>query len=188
MTDMGTEVTNLGIQVYGGHGYVREWGMEQLVRDTRIAQLYEGTNGIQAADLIGRKLTRDGGRMMNATFDLLNSKVAAISDSSRQVHASALLNEWKEVSEGLLGAKPEDVAGAATDYLHYSSYVILGVLWQSMADVASSNNNELIAKGKAKTADFYMKRILPRKDNHKAVILDNAEDLLAHADQEFDYV
>jgi alkylation response protein AidB-like acyl-CoA dehydrogenase len=188
MTDMGTEVTNLGIQVYGGHGYVREWGMEQLVRDTRIAQLYEGTNGIQAADLIGRKLTRDGGRMMNATFDLLNSKVTAISDSSRQAHASALLNEWKEVSEGLLGAKPEDVAGAATDYLHYSSYVILGVLWQSMADVASSNSNELIAKGKAKTADFYMKRILPRKDNHKAVILDNAEDLLAHADQEFDYV
>lgn len=188
MTDMGTEVTNLGIQVYGGHGYVREWGMEQLVRDTRIAQLYEGTNGIQAADLIGRKLTRDGGKMMNATFELLSTKVTAINDSQRQSHASALLNEWKEVSEALLGAKPEDVAGAATDYLHYSSYVILGVLWQSMADVAASNANELIAKGKAKTADFYMKRILPRKDNHKAVILESADDLLAHADQEFDYV
>ncbi|MFT7504834.1 MAG: alkylation response protein AidB-like acyl-CoA dehydrogenase, partial [Gammaproteobacteria bacterium] len=67
MTDIATEVTNIGIQVYGGHGYVREWGMEQLVRDTRIAQLYEGTNGIQAADLIGRKLTRDGGLMLNAT-------------------------------------------------------------------------------------------------------------------------
>lgn len=188
MTDMGTEVTNLGIQVYGGHGYVREWGMEQLVRDTRIAQLYEGTNGIQAADLIGRKLTRDGGHMMTATYELLSNKVSSISDAQRQSHANSLLQEWKEVSHGLLGAKPEDAAGAATDYLHYSSYIILGVLWQSMADVASVNSNELIAKGKAKTADFYIKRLLPRKDNHKAVILDNSDDLLAHADQEFDYV
>jgi len=193
MTDMATEVTNLGIQVYGGHGYVREWGMEQLVRDTRIAQLYEGTNGIQAADLIGRKLTRDGGKMMTATFALLTDLGERISDTTRKQSALDLLLEWQQVSKGLLSTtesqpQPEDIAGAATDYLHYSAYVILGVLWQSMADTASTSANDFIKQGKAKTADFYIKRILPRKDVHKSVILGSSTDLLAHADQEFDYV
>ncbi len=188
MTDMGTEVTNIGIQVYGGHGYVREWGMEQLVRDTRIAQLYEGTNGIQAADLIGRKLTRDGGDMLKATFDLLSSRVAVMKDPTKQADATALLEEWEHTSTALLNAKPEDVAGAATDYLHYSAYCILGVLWLDMADAAAQSSNELIQKGKANTCAFFMKRILPRKDVHKAVVLSAADDLLALSDQEFDYV
>ena len=185
---MGTEVTNIGIQVYGGHGYVREWGMEQLVRDTRIAQLYEGTNGIQAADLIGRKLTRDGGDMLKATFDLLSSRVAVMKDPTKQADATALLEEWEHTSTALLNAKPEDVAGAATDYLHYSAYCILGVLWLDMADAAAQSSNELIQKGKANTCAFFMKRILPRKDVHKAVVLSAADDLLALSDQEFDYV
>jgi alkylation response protein AidB-like acyl-CoA dehydrogenase len=188
MTDMGTEVTNLGIQIYGGHGYVREWGMEQLVRDTRIAQLYEGTNGIQAADLIGRKLTRDGGDMQQATFNLLSTRIAAMSDSEKQAQAQALLQEWNEVSQALLGAKAEDVAGAATDYLHYSAYSLLGVLWLDMASAASHSSNEHIAKGKANTCAFYMKRILPRKEMHKSVVLSAADDLLALTDQQFDYV
>ena len=188
MTDMGTEVTNIGIQVYGGHGYVREWGMEQLVRDTRIAQLYEGTNGIQAADLIGRKLTRDGGDMLKATFDLLSSRVAVMKDATKQADATALLEEWEQTSTALLNAKPEDVAGAATDYLHYSAYCILGVLWLDMADAAAQSSNELVQKGKANTCAFFMKRILPRKDVHKAVVLSAADDLLALSDQEFDYV
>lgn len=188
MTDMGTEVTNLGIQIYGGHGYVREWGMEQLVRDTRIAQLYEGTNGIQAADLIGRKLTRDGGDMQQATFSLLSTRIAAMSDNEKQTQAQTLLQEWNEVSQALLGAKAEDVAGAATDYLHYSAYSLLGILWLDMASAASHSSNEHIAKGKANTCAFYMKRILPRKEMHKSVVLSAADDLLALTDQQFDYV
>jgi alkylation response protein AidB-like acyl-CoA dehydrogenase len=188
MTDMGTEVTNIGIQVYGGHGYVREWGMEQLVRDTRIAQLYEGTNGIQAADLIGRKLTRDGGDVQQATFKLLSTRIAAMTDGDKQAQASALLAEWNETSQALLGAKPEDVAGAATDYLHYSAYSLLGVLWLDMASAATHSSNELIVKGKANTCAFYMKRILPRKDIHKSVVLAAADDLMAVEDQQFDYV
>lgn len=188
MTDMGTEVTNIGIQVYGGHGYVREWGMEQLVRDTRIAQLYEGTNGIQAADLIGRKLTRDGGDMQQATFTLLSTRIAAMTDSDKQAQASSLLAEWNETSQALLGAKAEDVAGAATDYLHYSAYSLIGVLWLDMASAAAHSSNELIAKGKVNTCAFYMKRILPRKDIHKSVVLAAADDLMAVEDQQFDYV
>jgi alkylation response protein AidB-like acyl-CoA dehydrogenase len=188
MTDMGTEVTNIGIQVYGGHGYVREWGMEQLVRDTRIAQLYEGTNGIQAADLIGRKLTRDGGDMQQATYSLLLSRIALMSDTEKQSQAKALLQEWHEVSQALLGAKAEDVAGAASDYLHYSAYCLLGVLWLDMASAASQSTNEHIANGKVNTCAFYMKRILPRKEMHKSVVLSAADDLLALTDQQYDYV
>jgi hypothetical protein len=188
MTDMATEVTNIGIQVYGGHGYVREWGMEQLVRDTRIAQLYEGTNGIQAVDLIGRKLTRDGGDMLNATFDLLSSRIAAMSDIGKQEQASALLQEWNDTSKALLGAKSVDLAGAATDYLHYSAYSILGVLWLDMSSAAAHSSNELIVKGKENTCNFYIKRLLPRKDIHKSVILSAADDLMALEDQQYDYV
>lgn len=188
MTDIATEITNIGVQVYGGHGYVREWGMEQLVRDARIAQLYEGTNGIQAADLIGRKLTRDGGKMLQATVDLFAKRLANMTDASMQSQALDLLNEFKEVSNALLGADANSVAGAATDYLHYSAYVILGMLWLDMASSAKHCSNELIALGKQKTCDFYIKRLLARKDTHKAVLHSNADDLMAVSDQEFDYV
>jgi alkylation response protein AidB-like acyl-CoA dehydrogenase len=188
MTDMATEVTNIGIQVYGGHGYVREWGMEQLVRDTRIAQLYEGTNGIQAADLIGRKLTRDGGDMQQATFNLLSSRIAAMTDSVRQAQAVTLLQDWDVTSKALLGTNAVDIAGAATDYLHYSAYSLLGVLWLDMASAAQHSSNELIAKGKSNTCNFYIKRLLPRKDIHRSVVLAAADDLMAVEDQQFDYV
>jgi alkylation response protein AidB-like acyl-CoA dehydrogenase len=188
MTDIATEVTNIGIQVYGGHGYVREWGMEQLARDTRIAQLYEGTNGIQAADLIGRKLTRDGGQMLGKTIALLAQRIAAMNDADKQQQAQALLSEFEEVSKGLLGGEANNIAGAATDYMHYSAYVILGILWLDMASAAQNCDNELIAQGKQKTCAFYLKRLLPRKDIHKAVIHANADDLLAVNDQEFDYL
>lgn len=188
MTEIATEVTNIGIQVYGGHGYVREWGMEQLARDTRIAQLYEGTNGIQAADLIGRKLTRDGGLMLNATVEMLSGRINGMSNKKSLEQAQMLLHEWHQTSCQLLGANALDVAGAATDYMMYSSYVILGILWLEMADAAKRSTNAHIKAGKAKTCDFYMKRILPRKDMHKDLVLAAADDLMAVSGQEFDYI
>ncbi len=187
MTDIATEVTNIGIQVYGGHGYVREWGMEQLVRDTRIAQLYEGTNGIQAADLIGRKLTRDGGKMLEATLSTLRERVANITQTDRKEHALSLLSEWEETSKALMGVNPVDVAGASSDYLHYSSYIILGVLWLDMENTAKQSDNELLAQGKQKTCEFFLKRLLPRKEVHRQVILSSADDLMNIANGEFDY-
>lgn len=187
MTDIATEVTNIGIQVYGGHGYVREWGMEQLVRDTRIAQLYEGTNGIQAADLIGRKLTRDGGAMLNATVEMLSARINSMNNKKQLEQAQLLLHEWHQTSCQLLSAESLDVAGAATDYLHYSGYVILGILWLQMADAAKKSTNPKIKEGKIKTCDFYIKRILPRKDVHKAVLLSSASDLMSLQVSDFDY-
>lgn len=188
MTDIGTEVTNIGIQVYGGHGYVREWGMEQLARDTRIAQLYEGTNGIQAADLIGRKLSRDGGLMLNATVEMLSGRINGMSNKKQMEQAQMLLHEWHQTSCKLLSGQSLDLAGAASDYLWYSSYVILGILWLEMADAAKRSSNSNIKTGKAKTCDFYMKRILPRKDAHKALALAAVDDLMAIDGQEFDYL
>ncbi|MBT0585315.1 acyl-CoA dehydrogenase family protein [Alteromonas oceanisediminis] len=188
MTEMGLEVANHGVQVFGGHGYVREWGMEQLMRDAKIAQLYEGTNGIQAVDLIGRKLTRSGGTMMRATRAEFIKLTDAIEDDSRRVAAQDLLAEWLEVSDNIMSFSPEDVAGAACDYLNYSSYILLGVLWYSMADAAVRGDNAAIAAGKVKTCDFYIKRLLPRKDMHKASITVGADDLLAVDDREFDYL
>ncbi|MDT0593394.1 acyl-CoA dehydrogenase family protein [Glaciecola petra] len=187
-TDIATEVCNLGIQIYGGHGYVREWGMEQLVRDTRIAQLYEGTNGIQAADLIGRKLTRDGGLMLNATVEMLSARINGMTNKKQLEQAQLLLHEWHQTSCQLMGLDNVDVAGAATDYLHYSAYVLLGILWLEMADAAKGSSNSLIKAGKMRTCEFYLKRILPRKDTHKSALLTSADDLMSIDDQEFDYI
>lgn len=188
MTDIATEVTNIGIQVYGGHGYIREWGMEQLVRDTRIAQLYEGTNGIQAADLIGRKLSRDGGQMLNATVEMLSARINAMSNKKQLEQAQLMLHEWHQTSAQLISVNAVDGAAAATDYLHYSGYIILGILWLQMADAAKKSQNPKIKVGKPATCDFYMNRILPRKEVHKTALLNNAADLMKLDENGFDYI
>ncbi|MDP5029756.1 MAG: acyl-CoA dehydrogenase family protein [Paraglaciecola sp.] len=187
MTDMGTDVSSLGIQVYGGHGYIREWGMEQLMRDSRIAQLYEGTNGIQAADLISRKLARDKGVMLKATYRVFAKLVDAIQAPHAQSQAQAILTEWLTTSEQLLALNAVDLAGTAYDYMNYSAYALLGVLWLSMADSAERSSNESIKQGKHNTCAFYIKRLLPRKDSYKTNLFNGADDLLAPADNEFDY-
>ncbi len=188
MTDMATETSNLGIQVFGGHGYIREWGMEQLVRDSRITQLYEGTNGIQAADLISRKLARDDGELLQSTFNVFSSQIEKMTDTSQQTNAQALLEEWHDLSIKLKSQPAVSLAGAATDYMHYSAYCLLGVIWYCTADQAAQSPNQSLNHGKRATCDFYMKRILPRKDLYQTNLLENAEDLLAINGQEFDYV
>lgn len=187
MTDMGQELSQLGVQVYGGHGYIREWGMEQLIRDSRITQLYEGTNGIQAADLISRKLARDGGRMLLTTHQLFASMLESMSNQDLKKQAQTLLQEWLEQSQALLSGDATDLAGAAYDYMHYSAYCLLGVIWLSMADTAQKSDNPKIKLGKANTCDFYMKRLLPRKDLHQRNLMADATDLMAVEDQQYDY-
>ncbi|WP_218352306.1 acyl-CoA dehydrogenase family protein [Alteromonas lipotrueiana] len=187
MTDMGLESASLGVQVFGGHGYIREWGMEQLMRDVRIAQLYEGTNGIQALDLIGRKLTRNKGQMMETTFNELSKRVEAITDTTMQSQANALLNDWRATSADCLGLAPEDVASAACDYLAYTAYSLVGVLWYSMADAAKQSDNTDLASAKQKTCDFYQARILPRRDAHKVAMQAGAASVLSVSGSEFDY-
>jgi alkylation response protein AidB-like acyl-CoA dehydrogenase len=187
MTEMATELANLGVQIYGGHGYIREWGMEQLVRDARITQLYEGTNGIQALDLISRKLARDKGTMLEDTHALFARKVAEINDQQARTHAETLLQEWLSTAEQLKSLNAVDLAAAANDFMHYSAYCLLGVIWLSMADTASQSTNEKIRLGKSSTCEFYIKRLLPRKNLYKCNLLSSADDLMLLADTEFDY-
>ncbi|KXI28597.1 acyl-CoA dehydrogenase family protein [Paraglaciecola hydrolytica] len=187
MTDIGTDVSSLGIQIFGGHGYIREWGMEQLMRDSRIAQLYEGTNGIQAADLISRKLARDNGLMLAATHKMLEKLVADIQLPASLEFAQNILDDWFSTSKLITTLDPSDLAGAAYDYMHYSAYSILGILWLSMADSAQHSNFASIKSGKANTCAFYLKRLLPRREGFKANLFSGAEDLLTPADNEFDY-
>ncbi|QJR80325.1 acyl-CoA dehydrogenase [Alteromonas pelagimontana] len=188
MTDMGLEVCSLGIQVFGGHGYIREWGMEQLMRDVRIAQIYEGTNGIQAADLIGRKLTRDKGEIMQATFTAFHELTTAIQEPELQSRAQTLLNDWCATSTECLTMSATDAAAAAHDYLAFTAYSLIGVLWYSMASKAQESEDGSIAKGKMNTCAFYEARILPRRDAHKAAMITGAETILSVSDSEFDYL
>ncbi|RDV28032.1 acyl-CoA dehydrogenase [Alteromonas aestuariivivens] len=188
MTDMGLEVASLGVQIFGGHGYIREWGMEQLMRDVRIAQLYEGTNGIQAADLIGRKLIRDNGDRLAATEKLFSEIVDKIADEGNRSLAADVLREWQEASSLCLSMSAAESAGAACDYLAYSAYCLIGVLWFSMADCASGNGHEALRNGKRKTCAFYQQRILPRKEAHRRAMLAGCDSLLALSGSEFDYL
>jgi alkylation response protein AidB-like acyl-CoA dehydrogenase len=187
LTEMGLESANLGMQVYGGHGYIHEHGMEQIARDARIATLYEGTTGIQALDLLGRKVllasrgkcVREFTAMM---FGLARKRVfasGAIGKMSRTLIKRAL--EWNVLTARImLRAKGdrESVGSASVDYLMYSGYVMMAYFWALQADKAV----ELLANGKGResadfyrakiqTAEFYFERLLPRASTHKTCAL-----------------
>jgi len=157
-TDRGFDCTVIAQQVFGGHGYVTEWGMEQLVRDARIGQIYEGTNGIQAMDLIGRKVLRDGGETLNAL-------IAQLREHTLSHHAdtvSAALQRLEDVTAELVRRaddEPELPGAAATEYLDLVGYTLYGWLWARMANAAGDDD---FGAAKRAVAGFYMARVLPR--------------------------
>lgn len=156
-TDRGFECTVIAQQVFGGHGYVAEWGMEQLVRDARIGQIYEGTNGIQAMDLIGRKVLRDGGETLKAL-------IAQMREMKLTQHADAVTEAFdrlESVTDELVrraGDEPDLAGAAATSYLDLVGYTIYGWLWARMADAAGEDG---FGVAKRQLADFYMARLMP---------------------------
>jgi len=164
-TDNGLESCVLGQQVYGGHGYIREWGQEQRVRDVRIAQIYEGTNGIQALDLLGRKVLADGGQAL-ACFA---AEVRAFS-AGAALHREALqasLARLEATSEWLRARAREDanlVNGVAVEYLHLFGLTAYAYMWARMAAVAQARHAEDPAFHGAKLAcaAFFFQRLLPR--------------------------
>jgi alkylation response protein AidB-like acyl-CoA dehydrogenase len=156
-TDRGFECTVIAQQVFGGHGYVSEWGMEQLVRDARIGQIYEGTNGIQAMDLIGRKVLRDGGETLKA----LIGRMRAVKLSHHAETVSEALDRLEAVTGELVrraGDEPDLAGAAATSYLDLVGYTIYGWLWARMADAAGDDDFGI---AKRQLADFYMAWLLP---------------------------
>lgn len=196
LTETGYEAANLGVQVFGGHGYIREWGMEQIVRDTRISTLYEGTTGIQALDLIGRKVLADRGETLRFWTRIIhrfcrdneNKKMMEFIRPLRRYY-----REWGGFTNkiGLKAYKNRDEAGAAAyDYLMYSGYVSLAYFWARIADAAyrkldEGTDDPAYYQGKIKTARFYYKKLLPRAKMHKEVMLTGAKPLLDLAEEEF---
>jgi alkylation response protein AidB-like acyl-CoA dehydrogenase len=196
-TDMGQEVASLGVQIYGGHGYIREWGMEQLMRDSRITQIYEGTNGIQALDFIRRKLLGDGGAELNA----LQDEFAALCDA--QAGRSELadlveplqerLHEWRDLTADVLAASnrdPQEIGACSVDFLQYSSYVLLAGLWLQAAaraqDALDAGTGEAdFYTAKLHSARFYMRRVLPRVSSHREMLLGGADCLMALPEAHF---
>ncbi len=163
-TDLGFESAVQAQQVFGGHGYVREWGMEQYVRDARIAQIYEGTNGIQAMDLVGRKLGLGGGAVARGFFDAMS---ADLDRSSASRHASAVANSARNAldllraaTDTMHGASGDDAGAAAVDYLRLFALVSLGWMWSKMAEAGRGDAPLHVAK--RAVAQFFADRLLPQ--------------------------
>ena len=168
-TDLGFEAAVLGQQVLGGHGYVRDWGMEQLVRDARVAQIYEGTNGIQAMDLVGRKILADGGATAARFFAVLRDTLAAAAAiPGAEVYAAPLAAALARLESATarlaVGTDPDEPGAAAADYLRLFGLVALGWMWLRMALLALARGHEATAQDRAKLAvgGFFMGRILPQ--------------------------
>jgi alkylation response protein AidB-like acyl-CoA dehydrogenase len=164
-TDAGYEVCTIGQQVFGGHGYVREWGMEQHVRDCRIAQIYEGTNGIQALDLIGRKLIANKGEYLEVFLSEIRNDLASISESSRKEQVVELLQQLEQLSHQIIekSSGNADLAQlVACDYLHYTALVTYAYLWLKMQDSANGQLDN--------QSEFFFKRVLTRTFGLKASI------------------
>ncbi len=190
LTEVGYEAANHGVQVYGGHGFIREWGMEQIVRDTRIALLYEGTTQIQALDLLGRKVLQTQGAMLRNFTKIIHKFCQANegnADMAQFVNPLAQLNkEWGDVTMriGMKAMSNADEAGAAAvDYMMFSGYVTLAYLWALMAQVAqqklaAGEGDAAFYKAKVQSAQFYFKKILPRTKAHVDMIDSGAETLM----------
>ena len=160
-TDFGFESAVQAQQVFGGHGYIREWGMEQYVRDARIAQIYEGTNGVQAMDLVGRKLPMAGGAVVEGFFDGIAVDVAAAGDRVIAVRTGEALALLREATVALRGADVDATGAAAVDYLRLFALVAMGWMWTRMAMAAGSGETTL-HQGKLAVADYYARRVLPQ--------------------------
>nr|WP_024306506.1 acyl-CoA dehydrogenase C-terminal domain-containing protein [Pseudomonas sp. P818] len=190
-TDMGQEVASHGVQVYGGHGFIREWGMEQLMRDSRITQLYEGTNGIQALDYIRRKLLGDGGAELSA----LQAEFSALCDAQSTRPAlkematvvQARIGEWRELSTEVIAACQRDaqeIGATSVDFLQYSAYVLLAGFWLQAAARAqdgleADSGEAAFYQAKLHSAEFYLRRVLPRASAHREALLGGADCLMA---------
>ncbi len=187
VTETGLEAANYGMQVYGGHGYIAEWGMEQIVRDLRISTLYEGTTGIQALDLLGRKVMGTGGKQLMLFTKIIHKFCQSESERPEMAEfvgkLAELNKEWGEVT-AKLGEKamqnPDEVGAASVDYLMYSGYISLAYMWARMAAVALDGDaDDEFLKAKLHTARFYFQRLLPRTESHKLSMLNGADSLMA---------
>ena len=175
LTDRGFDMTVQAQQIYGGHGYIEEWGMSQFARDARIAMIYEGANGVQALDLVGRKLATDGGKHVMAFFEIVKSFIAENKDMDEEFQAQ-FLAPLKQASKDLQAAtmyfmeagmkNPNDALAGSYDYMHLFGHTALGFMWARMAKVAKTalqngTDDAAFYETKVTTGHYYMSKQLP---------------------------
>ncbi|TWX68074.1 acyl-CoA dehydrogenase [Colwellia demingiae] len=191
LTEAGLEATSLGVQVYGGHGYISEWGMEQLMRDTKISCLYEGTTGIQALDLLARKVLGSKGALLKSFGEEVTSFIIANATKPQFTVLCTTLGGYFQKLEKItqeIGVKamnnPDEIGAASVDYLMYAGYVTLGYYWLKMMVTAQKSIDSGTDEGdfylaKIQTGQFYFDRVLPKAAGHAACIKSGGESMMA---------
>ena len=195
-TDVGCESANLALQIYGGHGYIKDHGMEQLVRDARIAPIYEGTNGIQALDLVGRKMQMNDGEIIENFFSIINNYLKNLSTNKE---LETIVNQFKKSFDELVFIanhlrsfnknKINEINGTAVEFLQMFSYVSIGYIWLKLLIISieknNDNSNEFL-KSKIATGKYYFNKILPQTSFLKDFILSGASNYNNYKDEYFD--
>ena len=195
LTDYGFEVTNMGLQIHGGHGYIRETGVEQYVRDARITQIYEGANGIQALDLVGRKLPAHTGRYLRSFFHPVQSWIEEQSvNTELQPFVLPVAKAFGRlqlatghIAQAGLG-NPDEGGAAASEYLRLFGLVALGYLWARMAQISikkQGGDDHAYYAAKIITARFFMERVLPQTGALFAAIMSGSDTMMEFPDDTF---
>ncbi|SFS15570.1 acyl-CoA dehydrogenase C-terminal domain-containing protein [Yoonia litorea] len=192
LTDKGFEYATAAQQVYGGHGYIEEWGMSQYARDARIAMIYEGANGIQALDLVGRKLAQDGGKHVMAFFEMIKTFIKE--NEGNEALKKDFLDPLKAASKDLQAAgmyfmqngmkNPNNALSGSYDFMHMMGHVCLGLMWARMAKAAmealeAGASDTAFYETKIATGRYYMARQLPATSMHLARINTGADTVMA---------
>ncbi len=195
LTDVATDCANLGIQIYGGHGYIQEWGMEQFARDARIAQIYEGTNGVQALDLIGRKMPAHTGRYLRQFFHPVEAYLKAHETNTDMAEfVGPLAKAFGRLQQATVGiatkalSNPDEAGAAATDYLRLFALTALAYLWCRAVEVSNQKigqGDDEFYEGKIQTARFFMTKILPQSSSLFSQIMSGAKPLMEMPDVRF---
>ena len=195
-TDVGCESANLALQIYGGHGYIKDHGMEQLVRDARIAPIYEGTNGIQALDLVGRKMQMNDGEIIENFFSIINNYLNNLSTDKK---LETIVKQFKKSFDELVFIanhlrsfnknKINEINGTAVEFLQMFSYVSIGYIWLKLLMISieknNDNSNEFL-KSKIATGKYYFNKVLPQTSFLKDHILSGASNYNDYKDEYFD--
>ena len=193
LTDQGYDMTVKAQQIYGGHGYIEEWGMSQFTRDARIAMIYEGANGVQALDLVGRKLAQDGGKHVMAFFDLVKNFIKEHAGQD-EAFDKDFLDPLKAASKDLQSAgmyfmqngmkNPNHALAGSNDFMHMFGHVCLGLMWARMGLAAKTAleggaSDAAFYETKLATGRYYMARQLPATALHLTRIQSGADTVMA---------
>ncbi|MDC0600956.1 MAG: acyl-CoA dehydrogenase family protein [Candidatus Pelagibacter bacterium] len=172
-TDLGMEITNDAMQIHGGYGYTKDQGIEQLFRDNRITPIYEGTNSVQAADLVFRKLSNKNGSIINKFLDLIKSETDIDNEKIKPftkdfAHYLSILTKFSEWINEKTKSDKDDVSAAANDYLKTLGFVSVAYAWIKVLDISFKNydENKNFYDDKINTAKFYFDKVLPRAEQH----------------------